>query len=359
MTTRFVLKRVSKEVNATFTGINGEVLAIPGSGIALHDGATLGGVLLEPRPLNAGRNLLRNGSFIVNQNGTSWLAIPSSGNIEYIADGWHFHRGGGTTANAATSRSFVDGQPDAYTALRVSTFSGGAPNSFAVLCQQIDDARLLGGKRVTVSFKAKASANRRIALTVRRDFRGGVSDEIFIGNFEIGVAWKSYSQTFDVPNTVAATVFTAGHFTGLWFWLEAGGDFDARTGGIGVHSGSFDVTNIKMEIGDRATPFGEISGGDELLKVQQYFEKSTETVFMSQGGYNDADTVKTVAYIPFRVPKVKAPAISAGSITADFAASPTVFDIGARGFNVLATASDVSSIARVTGYTADAEILPY
>lgn len=361
MTSRLVLKRLSALENESFTGINGEVVALPGVGLALHDGGTPGGMLLQPRPQAAGssgNNLIRNGNFIVQQNGTEWLGIPTSGDIHYIADGWHFHRGGGSTANAATSRSYVDSEDDAYTALRVTTFSGGLASSYSILCQQIADARLCAGRTVTVSYKARATTPRRIAVVLRQDFDSVTGTlETFAGNAELTTDWQHFSHTFDVPDTPSSYTFGAEHFTGLWFWLDAGSNYDARTGGVGNTSGQFDLANVQMEISDAATPFGATSYWEELLRVQRYYEVNAELVYMAQGGYNDGGTVKTTAFVPYRVPKVKAPTIS--GLTTTYATSAVAAGIGTVGFNVLATSNDLTSIARVTGFTADAEILPY
>lgn len=361
MSTRFVLKKLSQSENAVLSGISGELIAVPGVGVALHDGGTPGGMMLRPRlesVASSGANLIRNGNFIVAQNGGSWVGIPTVANIHYIADGWHFHRNGGSTANAAVSRSYVDSEGDAYAALRVTTFSGGLASSFSVLCQQIADARLCAGRTVTVSYKAKAGTSRRIAVILRQDFIGATGViETFAGNAELTSDWQTFSHTFSVPDTLSSYTFGTGHYTGLWFWLDAGSDYDGRTGGVGNTSGQFDIANIKMEIGGAATPFGETSYYDELQRVQQYYEKSTETVYMSQAGLNDGNTVKAVAYIPYRVPKAKTPTIS--GLATSFISSPSSSAVGTVGFNVIGTASDATNYARVTGYTADAEILPY
>jgi hypothetical protein len=361
MTARLVLKRLSELENDALIGINGELIAVPGVGLALHDGGTPGGIMLEPPPQvagSAGHNLIRNGNFIVQQNGYEWLGIPTSGDIHYIADGWHFHRGGGSTANVAISRTYTESEEDAYTALRVNTFSGGLASSYSILCQQIADARLCIGRTVTVSYKARATNPRRIAVVLRQDFDSATGTlETFAGNAELTTDWQYFTHTFRVPDTPGSYTYGAASFTGLWFWLDAGSNYDDRTGGVGNTSGQFDITNVKMEISSIATPFGATSYWDELLRVQQYFEKNTETVYMAQGGYNDGATVKTVAYIPYRVPKVKTPSIS--GITSSYVTSPVASGIGTIGFNVLGTANDVTSIARITGFTADAEILPY
>lgn len=358
METKLILRRKSEVENSTFVGYNSEVIAVSGKGIALHDGGTPGGMLLEPRIQNSlGTNFIRNGNFIVSQNGVMWLGVGGSG-YAYIADGWYFVAGGESTANCAVSRTYTDGEDDAYSALRITNFSGGLNNSFSVLSQQIDDVRLLAGRKVTVSFKAKASTPRRVAIVIRQDFKGEVGvEETFAGNAEITTSWQYYTFTVTIPPILSTTVISSGNFTGLWIWLEAGSNYDPRTGGIGITSGSFDITNIKIEIGNAATSFGATQLATELRKVQEYYEKHITTQYMSMWAVNDAASVAATTFMNFLVPKIKPPTIS--GLTTNFLSNAASSVINEGGFNVIGTPNSAVSVARVLGYTANAEIPPY
>lgn len=355
--TRLIPKKVSVAENATTVGFNGEVLGIPGTGIAIHDGVTPGGVVIDNRPGTPGENLIRNGNFIVAQNGTSWQSIPTSGNIEYIADGWYFHRGGNSTANAATSRSIAQDLPDAYTGLRVTTISGDLASSFSVISQQIANVQLVAGKAVTISFWAKTTSVRRIAVSIRQNYdsvKGAV--ETFAGNASLTTDWIKYSFTVNVPASVPADVIGANSFTAIWIWLEAGSNYDNRTGSIGVQSGQTDFANIKLEIGEIATDFGPHSYADELLKVKRYYEKSTQVQFLARGAYSNASKNAAAGYVKFETEKVATPVVT---VSGNYVTSLAAFSVGTSGFNVLGVPDNISSIARVTGYTANAEIEPY
>jgi len=353
---KLIITKKSEEENNQTIGLNGEIFAIPSVGLSVHDGVTQGGVVLKENNAS-NENLLRNGNFLVEQNGTSWQGIPTTGNIEYIADGWFYHRGGSSTANVATSRSLATGLPVAFKAIRITTFSGGLPSSFSIFCQQIKGAQLLDGQTVTISFWAKTTSSRRIAVVFRQDYDSvtGIK-ETLAGNATLTNGWELYSFTFDAPSSDTTFTFGTESFVGLWIWLEAGSDYDSRTGGIGTQSGQTDIANIKMEIGNLATPFQASSYEDELSKVQRYFEKSTDDIYMSMGGYGDASTVKASAYVPFAAQKASAPTVT---INTNFVTSPTTNVIGINGFNVLGTSNNASSIARITDYVADCEILPY
>jgi len=352
---KLIITKKSEEENNQTTGLNGEIFAIPSVGLSVHDGVTQGGVLLKQNNAS-NENILRNGSFIVNQNGTSWQGIPTSGNIEYIVDGWFYHRGGGSTANAAVSTGLASDLPVATKALRVTTFSGNNDNSFSIICQQISGVNLLDGQTVTISFWAKTTSSRRIAVILRQDYDNVVgSPELFLGNPSLTNNWEFYSYTITVPKAITTSAFGVNNFTGLWIWLEAGSDYDARTGGIGAQSGQTDIANVKMEIGNSATLFGTFNLENETLKVQQYYEKNFDDIFMFNGAYNDAASIKSNVYIPF-VPKIKIPNVT---INTNFLTNPSILAIGKRGFNVLATPTSASSVARVTDYIANAEIPPY
>lgn len=353
---RLILPIATTTSNAGTAGISGEIKAIPGVGLALHDGSTPGGLMLSPAPEVAGENLLRNGNFIVTQNGSSWQGIPTSGNVHYIADGWHFHRGGNSTANVASARSLANDLPEAYTALRVTTSSGGLSSSFSIISQQIAGVQAIGGRTVAVSFWAKTTSVRRIAVTIRQDYKSTKVVETFVGNVELTQNWKQYSFVVSVPASISTDTIGANSFTGLWIWLEAGADYDQRTGGIGVQSGQTDIANVKLEIGSAATLFGPTSIPDELLKVQRYYEVNSETLYMARAGYNNTSSVSVTAYVPFSLPKAKTPVVS---VTTSFASGTATAAIGTKGFNILAVATSASSIARVTGYVANAEFLPF
>lgn len=361
MNSRLILKNMSEAENASFTGKLGEVISLPNKGLALHNGSKKGGLIIEPlkKTSVSGRNLIRNSSFIVNQkNITNWLDIPTVGKIENIIDGWFFHKGGGSKANVATSRTFTDGENDSYSALRVTTFSGGTKDSFSVLSQQIADVRLLAGRTITISYKARATTNRRIAVSIRQDFNSTVDVlETFCGNSELTAEWQNFEHTVQIPAIDSDMGIGVGHFTGIWFWLDAGSNYDNRTGGIGNTNGQFDITNIKLEISSHATSYSELSYEDELERVKRYFEVSNSTVFMGQFGINNPDTVQVSAFVPFDVPKYKNPTIS--ELNTSFVKGATVSSQSIKGFNVLGSAENASSVARVLGYVADAEILPY
>lgn len=357
--TSLVLRRLDPEVNKAYVGLNGELVAVPGQGLALHNGATPGGAEIRAASAIAA-NILRNGNFIVQQRGSSWPAAPSSGNYQHIVDGWWINRGGTSVANCAVARTYTDTLLEAYSALRLTLTSGNTAASFYALCQQIADCRLLQGRTVTLSGIGRATTVKRIAITVRQEFNSATAPvETFGGNIELQATWAPFELTFTVPKVAADAVVNPGHYTSLWLWLEAGSNYDARTGGIGNQSASFDFANLKLEVGQRATPFGPISDADERAAVQRYYEVNTETVFLSQQAVEDIDTKLGTAYLQYREKKTKTPTIT--NVTFTNVASVSTTGIGTQGFNVTCPSPNAgtTTVARVTGFTADAEYPPF
>ena len=353
-----ILKR---DPTGTYTGKLSELTDIPGRGIAIHNGETPGGLLIPQYPANS-QNLIRNGNFIITQNGSSFISVPTSGNNELTVDGWHFVIGGSTSAHVALSRAFVDGLVDeAYTGVRITSFADDTNDAaFGVFTQQIADARLLNGRYVTVSFYARAiSGARRLAITIRQNLLNGTTFETFIGNAEVDVDWKKFELTGFIDNPGASQSYADGHFTALWFWLTAGSNYDDRTGGVTNDNSTVDFANIQMQPGRTATPFQALSHEDEYAKVARYLEVSSDVQFLNEyatisGGGTDSNCS---GYIKFDQRKNKIPDIT---VTAsNTVTTPSINNPENKGFNVLAVSSSPTSPARLTGYTADAEIDPF
>lgn len=348
-------KKLTVLQNAAYIGLDGELVTVIGLGVAVHDGVTPGGAIYEKQKMISGRNLLRNGDFSVQQNGSSWIGVPASGDSSYVVDGWFYQRGGGSTANVAVSESYLDSNLTIQRSLRVTTFTGGNSNAFSVLSQRIAGALLFSGKTLSLSFWAKCNTNRSISLEMGNDFRSSVTNQrVLIGKADLTQTWKRFSFSFKFPER--PSVFTRGvdHHSWLYLWLEAGDDYNSRTGGITPYSGSFDFADIQLEESEISTPYERLEFHESREKVREYFEVVSSVVSLSKYGDNVTDA-KVGGYIPFGKVKRKAPIVTA---TYDFLSGGAIFGISEQGFNVSGTANSASSVARVTSYKADAEISP-
>ncbi|MEO3738610.1 carbohydrate binding domain-containing protein [Shewanella baltica] len=348
-------KKLTTLQNAAYIGLDGELVTVIGLGVALHDGETPGGTIYERQKMISGRNLLRNGDFAVQQNGNSWLGIPTVGSSSYTADGWFYQRGGGSTANIAISESYLDNNLQIQRALRLTTFSGGGSSAFSVFSERIPGALLFSGKTLSLSFWAKCNTARSIAVEIGNDFKSVVTNQrLLIGKADLTTQWKYFSYTFKFPDR--PTVFTRGvdHHSWLYFWLEAGDDYNSRTGGISTYSGSFDLADVQLEESEVSTPFERLEYHKSREKVREHFEVVTSVISLGKYGDNITDA-KVGGYIPFGTTKRKAPTVTA---TYDFLTGGAVFGVSEQGFNVSGTANSATSPARVLTYKADSEIQP-
>lgn len=354
---RLVPKQLSEAANAEYLGVPGEIITIPGVGMAIHNGAVKGGNILRFPVTNAGKNILRNSRFMVKQNGNLWMDIPSSGDSHYIADGWFFQRGGGSKANCAISNTYRNGEDDVIDALRTTTISGGGSSSFSILSQRFADVRLLSGRTCTLSFKAKCNVARRIALEFGQTMDSADPNKnLAIGQAELTSSWQKFEFTFQAPELPDPYSLGGNNHNYLYFWLEAGDAFNSRTGGITPFSGSTDITNVQLEIGDKATDLEFLTYYEELAKVQEYYETYSGVIGLQKEGFKGTASPDVVGgFISFAQRKKFTPTVTT---TTDFLTADFLYGVSSHGFNVQATANSAVSPARLLTYKADAEIQP-
>ncbi len=352
---RLIPPTKSDDVNANYIGLPNEFVLVPGVGIAIHDGVKKGGHLIEFKKEFAGKNLIRNANFKVKQNGNQWLDVPASGDAQYIADGWYFQRGGGSKANCAVSNLHRGGESDIDNSLRITTMSGGLSSSYSIVSQRMAGVQLLSGRTVSLSFKAKCSVERRIAIEFGQDFKSETqTKKIAVGQAELKSTWEKYEFTFDVPALPDPYTVGLENNNWLYFWLEAGDDLNARTGGIDTEDSSIDIANVQLEIGEESTEFESRSYQQELEMVQAYYEVFDGLISMHKSGLAvTTDQVNT--FVRFAVRKSKAPEIQ---FTSDFLTGEVSYGITEDGFNVLGKATSSESTARLLTYVANSEISP-
>jgi hypothetical protein len=227
-------------------------------------------------------NLLINGGFDLWQRGTSQT---TSG---YGSDDRWDNRNTGTTKTHSrqdstdTERALFSSPY--YSRTVVSSVTGASNNCHKF--QRIEDVTRLAGKTVTLSFWAKADANKNMSIEFAQIFGTGGSstvDLIGIQKIPLTTTWQRKAVTVSIPSTVGKTIVSGNihtSYTVLIFWLDAGTDLNYRTVSLGQQSGTFDIAEVKLEIGSVATPFS-LAGGNiagELAMAQRYYEKSFVTV---------------------------------------------------------------------------------
>lgn len=222
------------------------------------------------------QNALINSGFDIWQRGTS-IGSGASG-IKYLADRWAIVSVGSTYA--ASQQAFSVGQTDVpgdpnYFHRVVVSHSVGAGN-YTRVWQRIEDARTFAGKTVTLSFYAKADASKPVSISLAQSFGTGGSaavGSIGVNKFTLTTSWARYSATFVVPSVTGKTI-GPGSLLQMSIWFDAGSDNNATTNTLGQQSGTFDISNVKLELGSLLTGYVPVAYVEELAACQRYCEKS-------------------------------------------------------------------------------------
>ena len=221
------------------------------------------------------RNVIINGNFDVWQRGISQTSSAYGSD-----DRWSNLNSGST--KVASRQEFSLGQTDVvgnpkYYSRTVVTSVAGAGN-YVLKRQSVEGVTTFSGETVTFTFWAKADANKNIAVEFYQNFGSGGSPSglVFIPSQTVSLttSWAKHSLTFDIPSVSGKTLGTDGADTlSFHFWFDAGSDYNSRTNSLGQQSGTFDIAQVQLEVGDTATPFEHRSYGQELALCQRYYQE--------------------------------------------------------------------------------------
>lgn len=148
-----------------------------------------------------------------------------------------------------------------------------------------------GALATTLSFYVKSSKTGTFTY-VLRTFDSGAGTRLFSKNVTISSANTWEYKTVTAPGDASGAINNDNTMgLDIAFWLNAGSTFsggseqttwanqsnnDKYLGTIDLGNAAnetFQITGIKLEIGDKATPFKHRSYGDELAGCQRYFVK--------------------------------------------------------------------------------------
>jgi hypothetical protein len=237
-------------------------------------------------PYNFGfKNHIINGNFDIWQRGTS-QTISDYGSD----DRWFNEHAGSTKTHSRitctdTERALFNAQ--AFSRTVVTSVTGAANN--VQKNQRIEDVTKLAGKTVTLSFWAKANANKNIAFALIQVFGTGGTpsssvDGIGLQKVALTTTWQKFTKTITLPSIVGKTLGTDGvhtSWTEVEFWFDAGTNFNSRTDSLGHQSGTFDIAQVQLEEGSVATPFEQRPIGLELSLCQRYCQTVRGTLLVS------------------------------------------------------------------------------
>jgi hypothetical protein len=233
-------------------------------------------------PLAGFRNFIINGDMAISQRGTSFTDINT-----YTVDRWRTF-GGPITFTVTQQDSIATYSPSRY-AIRFARNSGQTQTNDSGIAQGIEtrNSYALRGKKVTISFKARCGANYSAASStlLARVFTGTGTDENPVSmtsmNADISqsVTLTTSLQSFSVTGTLSSSL------------TQATLTFSYTPTGTAGANDWFEVTDVQLEIGDRATPFERRSYGQELALCQRYYYN---TMFINGA---DSYTAPTTNYM--------------------------------------------------------------
>lgn len=228
-------------------------------------------------------NHIINGDFRFWQRGVGY---GSTGTYIYTADRWMYAEnfiGGG---NGVSRQPFTIGQTDVpnnptyYLQYGIGT-AGTATSEQSCLKQKIEDVTKLAGKTVTLSFWAKADISRPISIVFEQFFGTGGSPSSFVytvptnNKITLTTSWTQYSFTVTLPSVSGKTLGTNNNdCLEVWFWMDAGSDYDVITDSLGHQTGTFDYAQVQLTESSIILPWQDRSETEELALCQRYCEKS-------------------------------------------------------------------------------------
>lgn len=230
------------------------------------------------------RNKVINGDFDIWQRGPSRVT-SGSGAGSMAADRWR-HSGNFTGTSITWSQntfshgqSDVPGNPRHF--FRVErTLTAANPAS---LQHRIENVRTLAGLRATLTFYAKGTGGKQIALSLRQAFGTGGAPTaetiVFQQTVALNATWTKYRYVIDVPSIAGKSVGSdLNDFIAIdWEMAAAQGNM------------VFDIAHVSLVEGDasaEADPFSPRQIGQELALCQRYFQTLNNNI--SGGGYKYA-----------------------------------------------------------------------
>jgi hypothetical protein len=224
-------------------------------------------------------NIVINGNFNWWQRNTTFAV---STNNTYTADRWAILMTGSTSTVARQTVSAFTEPFNALYFLRSAVTSSAGVSNFNLLTQKIENVVGLAGKQITLSFYAKADSSRNMSVEFLQNFGTGGSpsadvNSLGINKLALTTSWQKFTITVTLPAINGKVLGSNDNsFTGVNFWFDAGANFNSRTSSLGQQSGTFDVAQVKVELGSNATAF-TLSGASleaDFLNCQRFFTQS-------------------------------------------------------------------------------------
>lgn len=270
-------KPISTEQQAALdlkvTGPNGGVSAKQVAGFADTTGDSIIG--LTPEELRVFAQVMKGGysgrDYLMNGNFRRWQRGTSQTTGGYGSHDRWFNNYSSSTMSS-DRRSFAPGQTEVPGFPRFYTRTNWTPGpdnaaSYAVKCQVLWDVTKIAGKRLTLTFWARASYARPLPLEFFQQFGTGgtpsTANSFLAGTANVGTEWQRFSLTFVVPSLAGKVLGSDDNSsTEFLFWLDGGTNFSARHGALPrMPQGWIELAMVSLVDGDAT---------GEVLPVEWY-----------------------------------------------------------------------------------------
>lgn len=258
------------------------------------------------------KNVLINGNFDIWQRQTSFPISVAGSNV--VADRWLANIGVTGNTSTITRQSFTPGQgvvpnePTHWLRYTLSAYVSGA----ASLEQRIESVRTLAGKKVTVSFWAKADSARVLTVSLTQMFGTGGTPSGDVPtpmkSVSLTTSWQQFTATVTLPSIAGKTFGSNGNDCLQLLFVLPGAPC------------TIDLAQVQLEASPVATDFELLPAQQVLALCQRYYEKSYEVATLPGAATNQgavylslgSGTVERLQ-LPFKVPKRATPTVVAYS----------------------------------------------
>lgn len=319
--------------------------------------------------LNAFRNFLINGDFMVAQRATSTSSITSSG--YHTVDRWHtdlFSLGTWTQSRETDVPSGVgtDAQFEySLKMLNTATDDSPASNNYCILQQHIEGQNLqsiskgtINARPLVLSFWVKSNVIGRYNVSLRDQDNTRFCTRPY--TIKANGIWQQVVVKFPADNTGILGADNNKSLT-VEFWLGAGSNFSSGSGyvedwttdgttraagNINVAAktgGYFMITGVQLELGEENTVFEHLPYDIILQRCQRYFysnEVITGTTFWMDGYQSATGYINRLLVFPVTMRVRPSMSYSGNWITSNMSSSSANFvAFSTQGFKMEARAS--------------------
>ena len=227
--------------------------------------------LIEVQPVASFQNKLINPRLDIWQRGTTFT--PTLNTETYDADRFFTKIDGTsvvfTVSQQAHTLGTLTDEPTYFRRCAVTT-AGTTSTVTKILAQRIEGVRTLPGKKVMLSFKAKADAARTVTPNYVQCFGTGGAPSANVAGAGSGIAlttsWVTYTQVITLPSISGKTMGTTASTDYLELWLSAAAN-TVQT---------IDISDIEFKevatSGQVNTPFEIRPFAVELALCQRYYQ---------------------------------------------------------------------------------------